>query len=467
MTQDGGTKSSGINKRMGREAQSEEERKGTDVRAQVRIAPMRRRSSAGSRGRRRAMACLITISASALIVAGCGSSGSGGGDSGSSAGSSSGPIKVMMISDVTDPGGASQAFPVASSGAKATVDYFNANGGIHGRKIDLDVCDAQTDPTQTATCARQAITDGDVAVVASYSLPSQVIPPILAPAKLPYMPAYPEAADELTSPISFPTTSSTMILVGMGYIAGRECQRPVLMFTQDPAEPFFSKLIAAGVSSQGKHLLRTVVVPTNTTDYSPIAQQALAGNPDCVIVYGTTTMAGALYPALKQAGAKQRIIGLDSQTIGNPVDSYVPSLTENGIDVSAQPPYSSSAWSKYKSIMAKYGQPSKNDYSNGAVRYAYQNLLVFRDVLNSIPAGQPITRASILAALHKTTSASTEGLSAPFNFTKPLPVKGYERTFNTSVTFSLIKNGQVAPLPGYTGFFNMAPIFTKAVQGGA
>jgi branched-chain amino acid transport system substrate-binding protein len=109
-------------------------------------------------GWRRA-SCLIAaaIIASAAVV-GCGSSNSSGGSSsGSGSSSSSGnsaqgkkdPVKILAILDMTGPtkflGTADKA------GLDAAVNYLNKNGGMDGRKVELNVVSDNGDPTTSVT----------------------------------------------------------------------------------------------------------------------------------------------------------------------------------------------------------------------------------------------------------------------------------------------------------------------------
>lgn len=407
-----------------------------------------------------------TVAVAATIILGgtlaaCASS------NGSTASSdSSSKVTAMVITDRTDPSGNSFAYPKNAQVALAWADWTNAHGGIDGRKVNLIVCDAQVNADKTADCAREAVQDHVAAVVASYAANSAVIEPILATANIPYMSSYPVAPSDYNEPIDYPTTSTPFILSGMGYIAGKLCKHPVLMSLQQPSLQFNDQAITAGVNAGGGKLLRTIVVPQQVTDYAPLASQAIQGS-DCLIVYGGITMADSLYPALEQAGATQRIIGLNSQTIGHPVDESNPKLTENGINVGIFPPYSSSVWSTYKAMVAKYGA-KQYDYQDFGAQLTYGGLVVFQNLIASIPKSTPVTAASVLAKLKSTTSLSTSGLFPPFDFTQPYGVKGFTRLFDQSVTFSLVKDaasGLEIALPGQPQFTPMGATFAKGVTG--
>lgn len=394
-------------------------------------------------------------------VAACANSSGGGGSSG---GDSPGKVTAMVITDRTDPSGNSFAYPKNGSVAQSWEDWVNAHGGINGRKVSLIICDAQVNANKTADCARQAVQEHVSAVVASYAANSAVIEPILATAKIPYMSSYPVAPSDYNEPIDFPTTSTPFILSGIGYIAGKECKHPAMLSLQQPSLQFNDKAITAGVKAGGGKLVRTVVVPQQVTDYAPIASQAIQGT-DCLIVYGGITMANALYPALVQAGATQRIIGLNSQTIGHPIDESNPKLTQNGINVGIFPPYSSKVWNNYKAMNAKYGS-KKYDYQDFGAQLTYGGLLVYQNLIASMPKSTAVTAASVMSTLKKTTSLSTGGLFPPFNFTKPYGLSGFSRLFDQSVTFSLVKDpkaGLEVALPGQPPFTPMGSIFAKGV----
>ncbi|MGH3253322.1 MAG: ABC transporter substrate-binding protein [Trebonia sp.] len=136
----------------------------------------------------RARARLITLAAAlaagVLLAAGCGSSSSSAGPasgttaaspatsataaSGTTAASPAGPaapandvgitattIKVGMIADVNtavQPG----LFQKSVNAVKAWASNLNASGGLAGRQVVVDFCDAKLDPNATANCVIQA-----------------------------------------------------------------------------------------------------------------------------------------------------------------------------------------------------------------------------------------------------------------------------------------------------------------------
>jgi branched-chain amino acid transport system substrate-binding protein len=121
----------------------------------------------------------------ASVVAGCGSSSNSGSSSSSNSSSSGGkstskdPVKVLGILDMTGPtkflGTADKA------GLDAAVAYLNKNGGIDGRKVELNVVSDNGDPTTSVTTFLKHIqSDGKPAFCfcGSYSSISAALQPV-------------------------------------------------------------------------------------------------------------------------------------------------------------------------------------------------------------------------------------------------------------------------------------------------
>ena len=151
-----------------------------------------RPGSTGTRGRTpRARASLLGVIAAALaavlLAAGCSSSSSSSGSAAGSGGASSAApaatgtgsavaasaepagsaspgtdvgltaktIRVAMIADVNTPVQPG-LFQKSVNAVKAWAAYLNAKGGLAGRQVQVDFCDAKLDPNATTNCVIQA-----------------------------------------------------------------------------------------------------------------------------------------------------------------------------------------------------------------------------------------------------------------------------------------------------------------------
>src|SRR5271155_1507771 len=91
------------------------------------------------------------------------------------------PIKIMNISQITDPT-QGQPTPEAGAGVVAAAKSINAAGGINGHSLKVIVCNDQDNEATAANCARAAVSDGVVATVADNTEWGSAIIPILAAA---------------------------------------------------------------------------------------------------------------------------------------------------------------------------------------------------------------------------------------------------------------------------------------------
>ena len=57
-------------------------------------------------------------------------------------------IRIAVVADVDNPF-APSLFQGGVNGVKAAVEYVNSQGGVAGRKLELDVIDSQLNPTRT------------------------------------------------------------------------------------------------------------------------------------------------------------------------------------------------------------------------------------------------------------------------------------------------------------------------------
>ncbi|WP_030442190.1 ABC transporter substrate-binding protein [Actinoplanes subtropicus] len=102
---------------------------------------------------------LYALAVLALVLAGCSAPGSDK----KSSGSTTGPIKIALVD--AQSGQLSSLGAWELKGAKLAVSEWNAQGGINGRQIQLDVFDDQGDPTTGTNLARKIQSEGYLAMI--------------------------------------------------------------------------------------------------------------------------------------------------------------------------------------------------------------------------------------------------------------------------------------------------------------
>jgi branched-chain amino acid transport system substrate-binding protein len=109
----------------------------------------------------RLRATAISASAVLALVVAAGCSAPGGDDKKS--GDDKGPIKIALVD--AQSGQLSSLGAWELKGAKLAVTEWNAQGGIDGRQIQLDVFDDQGDPTTGTNLARKIDSEGHIAMI--------------------------------------------------------------------------------------------------------------------------------------------------------------------------------------------------------------------------------------------------------------------------------------------------------------
>src|SRR3954471_8696135 len=104
--------------------------------------------------RRRATAISVLAVLATALATGCSAPGSDD----ESSGNDSGPIKIALVD--AQSGQLHSLGARGLHGARLAVDEWNAQGGINGRQIQLDVFDDQGDPTIGTNLARKIDSEG-------------------------------------------------------------------------------------------------------------------------------------------------------------------------------------------------------------------------------------------------------------------------------------------------------------------
>ena len=233
----------------------------------------------------------------------------------------------MQIDTLTGP---SDNVPQDADAGKATAKAINAAGGINGHPIQLEVCDDKFDPNAAAACARQAVSDQVVAVVALNSAFGGNVIPILAAANIPSVGDNLISAAEFTSKDVFPIDGGAITgSAAMAYadaVAGAKKLRPVLV---DVAAAKGLLPFVQGVTKlfPGVTMLTDVDVPAQATDVTSQAAAATAGGADGAFFVVGAGAAAPLTRAMRTAGftgylatSTQSITDQEIKDLGQPGD---------------------------------------------------------------------------------------------------------------------------------------------------
>jgi hypothetical protein len=400
------------------------------------------------------------LAACSLLVGALATGAGAASDTSSSKGTgpSSASDKVVKVMTYQATGTTATNAPDAAKVAQAVIDDLNAKNGaaINGYKIQLTICGPNlaagtaeaAGPAKSEECARKAVSEGDVAMVAPFDTAAQAALPIMEQAGMAYLgsPCVCTPLD-LTSKVSFPLVGGTAVLgAGLAQMAADDGCKKISNFQLDLAAadtiPAFF-IAGLGVVKNAPKFAGTTRIPVNFTDPSALVANATDGV-DCVM-YENAVNTPAIMTAWQQAGVKAHISAVD---LFSPQDMATFGKGDgplNGATVDLPLPTSDSkAWAPFFAVLKKYGgdlgsRPS-NDFSS-ASKNIWVSFQAFANVLNH--SSGAVTRTSVMNYLN---GASKFDIGYPqilpvLNLSKEFSLAGANRLFNRNVVYATIKEG--------------------------
>lgn len=406
----------------------------------------------------RLLATALVVCVVPLIIAACGSSDKAASTASAPAASSSSsasstpaaaapkgaPIKTMTITSLESQG---PVYPNIAVTAKAYEKYINANGGIGGRPLSVEVCDEHGKPTDASACARKAVSDKVAAVIGSFSFLGTNIMPALTKAGIAnFGECCPITPPEWTADNSFPMGTQPLYAVGLVKRAVDDGCKKINAVIIDGAQGFLPPMVNA-MKASGLKFGKTITLPPTSQDYTPQVADATGGGADCIVMVVSETPFVAWNQAYVQSGSTARLYGpqgnLDAVSLkglGNKLDGSV--IAGMYPDLSTPP------WAEYRKALEQANAPSEPDYNSLGGMGTWAAYTGFKQVAEAVPGGgAKIDSASFLAQAAKTTDLDTKGMVPTIDFTKEWTENpDYKRLFNRTVVFSTVKNGKVVPL---------------------
>jgi branched-chain amino acid transport system substrate-binding protein len=259
----------------------------------------------------------LLVLALAFGVVACGDDESDSTDTAGGASEAAGnkdPVKFSFIADQTGPGGLYGKNVLA--GAQFALDSINADGGVNGHQLEMEVVDSASDQAQ-ATAAMTKAARGDNAAVL-YGVLSQnalAMAPVAQREKTPLIISY-SSVDEVTQPGDYiyrTSTSEGKFYDGMvKYLAEEKGMKTMTVwYASDNATAVGNKekTMPALAEKYGVEILDNVSVKSTDTDFSSSAAKIASQNPDGVAVLILGAGVNTAITALRRAGYEGNLFG--------------------------------------------------------------------------------------------------------------------------------------------------------------
>ncbi len=391
--------------------------------------------------------------AGASLIAGCGVV------PGTSGGAGDGPVVVMTWAP-QDTGATNK--PGMPAFAQAYARWINDNGGLDGRDLKVLTCNDHNDTVGAAKCARQAVKEGAVAVVGSYSQYSKSFFPPLEGAGVPYIGGYGVTENEFTSPLSYPVNGGQpALLAGLGEELAKSCGRVALVRPDTIAGDSQPVMLDAGLETGGHAASEDQRAAEDATEYSGASEAALK-----VATGGTSAEEGCVVPAL---GDRTSIFMDSFRRVRDEYPkvrtaSVLGSVDQTEIDSTggAGGPYEGSyvtgwypvasdrRWDGMKEIIKEEAfSDTRIDAEDTGVQTTYLAFTVLKQAVESLKGGN-VSSTSLRSALDDGLKVDTGGLTPALNweFSGRLGSVGFPRMVNADVTLQVVRQGRLVAARG-------------------
>ena len=352
------------------------------------------------------------------------------------------PIKLMTVTTLNANGPTYENIAIT---AKLAADYINARGGINGRPLEVEVCDEKFDPAVAATCARQAVDKGVVAVVGSFTYFAEAIVPVIAASDISWFGACCAISpSELNDPHSFNLGNQPMYAVGQVKRAVADGCKDINAVIAEGADAIFRLPMENAMKAYDRKFGDVIITPTISQDYSAEVARATS-NADCMVVVMSETPFLTWNTALQQADTTVKQYG--NQGNLNAISAKGAEKATNGNIIGGMfPDISTAPWDNYRAALdaGKIDQVA-NDFNSLGGMGTWAAYTAFAQIATKMEG--EITAKSFYEAASKTTALDLGGMVPVLDFTKEWTdgLPGYKRLFNRSVVYSKLKNGEVVP----------------------
>jgi ABC-type branched-subunit amino acid transport system substrate-binding protein len=394
------------------------------------------RKNAVKRRRRRLGGAGVLAVGVLLLATACGSSGSGSGASsnsataGTGAAASGSALKIMTFGQFQ---ASTFSYPEGRDAILAAVQYYNANGGFNGHKVEVSVCNDQGNPNLARQCAQQAVSNGDVAVLGSYSQQGPTVLPILQAAHIAYVGATAQSPQDTTSSVSFPLEGLNQVVFGgIGYgatITG--CKKAgILIENYGTTTPLAEQSVEAGMAVNGGKVVKIENTGSDLSSYAPAISVMESAGAQCLATIMPPDQIPVIFQEMRQS-ADPKIPMINAQdSFSTAALKQLGAVSEGMIlSSSTYPPSSTKApVPMVVSEIQKY-EPAAAISQFSLQGWAAVELL--KDALAKVTG--TVTPQTLLTAFSSLTDASTGGLYPPYTTSTPGPVPGAPRIFLTKV----------------------------------
>ena len=365
---------------------------------------------------------------------------------GNSSGSSSGPIKVGMVTSLTG-----NYAPLGTNdklAAQQIVDGVNGKNGINGRKIDLEIVDDGSDPNQSVVQFNKVIGDGAVAVLGPpQSTADLALKPIANEKKVPTISL--GAADDQVVPVTpymwmTAPLSSQVANVCVNFIKSQGKSKLAMLYdTKNAYAVAGHDATKNALDKAGIQLVDDETFETTQTNFAPQFAKIVDAKPDFLLVWAT----GAPPVVITKAWADQNtgIALMMTAAEASPLYVQPAGQAAEGVFVQASMGVlgqSLPASNKYKKLIDDFAGPFQQANQYYPPQFAWDGMVATSLLMDAITR-KGAASDQIRDGLDSVDLDTPQG---HYTFT----AQKHSGLPDSSNLMTVIKGGQFVPAPGVT-----------------
>jgi branched-chain amino acid transport system substrate-binding protein len=365
---------------------------------------------------------------------------------GNSSASTSGPIKIGMVTSLTG-----NYAPLGTNdklAATQLIDALNANNGINGRKIDLEIVDDGSDPNQSVIQFNKVIGDGVVAVLGPpQSTADLALKPVVNDKKIPTISL--GAADEQVVPVTpymwmTAPLSSQIANVCVNFMKTQGKTKLAMLYdTKNAYAVSGHDATKKALDQAGVQLVDDETFETSQTNFVPQFAKIVEAKPDFLLVWAT----GAPPVVITKAWADQNsgiplmMTAAEASTLyAQPAGAAAEGVfVQASMGVLGQ---SLPAANKYKKLVDDFAGPFQQANNYYPPQFAWDGMVATSLLIDAITR-KGASSEQIREGLDSSDLDTPQG---HYTFTAQ---KHYGLP-DSSNLMSVIKGGQFLPAPGVT-----------------
>ncbi|MFA5495904.1 MAG: ABC transporter substrate-binding protein [Porticoccaceae bacterium] len=348
-------------------------------------------------------------------------------------------IRLMFIGQITDTANATP-LPEAAAGVRAAVVRINAEGGLDGRLLRVEICDDKNDANEATKCARKAARDGVVATVGNTSNFGDVIMSVLEQAGIVSIGHNPIMPRDFASSAAFPLQSGApgMLSGAAMMLAQQGAKRIRLAAVDSPAGALGEPFVRAGLKGTDSELTGMTLVPLGAPDYS-IYARAIFQNSDGVVLGMNADQAARTITALRQADPHKPI----AVTMAALPPATIRQLGAAAEGVLVATPFRpiTAGGDSIARFLADMETTAPDARTNGFSLQAWLAVETLAKVMDGVPA-EDITAATVKSQMESLTGFVIGDALAPLTTTEE-KAPPFNRLFNNTVQFGKVVDGEI------------------------